>query len=296
MSTFWSGWIIVLTAFTIIATAWLLFATRKAKSKTSREDNTTGHVYDGIEEYDNPLPAWWMYMFWISIAFAIGYLVVYPGLGNYPGTFGWSSVSQLERDVDRAEAKYGPLFAKYADMPATEVLQDDQAVKMGQRIFANNCAQCHGSDGKGAMGFPNLADNDWLYGGTTEQIQATIVNGRIAAMPPWQDALKDEGIEQVAAYVQSLSGREADPALVAAGQKHYQTLCIACHAADGTGNQALGAPNLTDDVWLYGGSPLMIKHTLRSGRNGRMPAFKDTLSEEKIHLLNAYVLGLSKQG
>lgn len=294
MSAFWSGWIIVLTVFTIVATSWLLFANRK--SKGTGAGNTTGHEYDGIEEYDNPLPAWWIYMFVVSIVFAIGYLVVYPGLGNYAGLFGWSQVSQLERDVDRAEQKYGPLFAKYADMPVEEVLQHDQAVKMGQRIFANNCAQCHGSDGKGSMGFPNLTDNDWLYGGTTEQIQATLVNGRNAAMPPWQDALKDEGIDQVTEYLLLLNGRESDPALAEAGKKHYQTLCVACHGAEGTGNQALGAPNLTDDIWLYGGSPLMIKHTLRAGRNGRMPAFKDTLSEEKIHLLNAYVYGLSKQG
>ncbi len=296
MSTFWSGWIIVLTVITIVATSWLLFATSKMKGD-GEQGSTTGHVYDdNIEEYNNPLPAWWVYMFVASIVFAIGYLLMYPGLGNYPGILGWSAVGQMEQQIDKAEQKYGPLFAKYADMPVTEVLQHKQAVKMGQRIFANNCAQCHGSDGKGAMGFPNLADEDWLYGGSVEQIKATIVNGRTAAMPPWQDALKDKGIDQVAEYVQSLGGRETDPALADAGQKHYQTLCVACHGVDGKGNQALGAPDLTDDVWLYGGSPLMIKHTLRSGRNGRMPAFKDTLSEDKIHLLNAYVYGLSKQG
>ncbi|MGI9293832.1 MAG: cytochrome-c oxidase, cbb3-type subunit III [Pseudomonadales bacterium] len=294
MSTFWSAWIIVLTVFSIAATLWLLLANRK--SKGTGPGKVTGHAYDGIDEYDNPLPAWWMYMFLATIVFSIGYLLVYPGLGNYPGIFGWSQVSQLEQQVEKAEQKYGPLFAKYADMPVPEVLQHKQAVKMGQRVFANNCAQCHGSDGKGSMGFPNLTDQDWLYGGTVEQIKETIVNGRAAAMPPWQDALKDKGIDQVAAHVLALSGREADPTLVEAGQKHYQTLCVACHGADGKGNPALGAPNLTDDVWLYGGSPLMIKHTLRSGRNGRMPAFKDTLSADKIHLLNAYVYGLSKQG
>ncbi|MGI9293989.1 MAG: cytochrome-c oxidase, cbb3-type subunit III, partial [Pseudomonadales bacterium] len=262
MSTFWSAWIIVLTVFSIVATLWLLLANRKTKGTGPGE--VTGHAYDGIDEYDNPLPAWWMYMFVATIVFSIGYLVVYPGLGNYPGIFGWSQVSQLEQQIEKAEQKYGPLFAKYADMPVPEVLQHKQAVKMGQRIFANNCAQCHGSDGKGSMGFPNLTDPDWLYGGATEQIQTTIVNGRTAAMPPWQAALQDEGIDQVAAYVQSLGGREVDPALAEAGQKHFQTLCVACHGVDGKGNQALGAPNLTDDVWLSGGSPLMIQHTLRS--------------------------------
>ena len=294
MTTFWSAWIIILTLFTITAVTWLLFANRKTRS--GEKDASTGHAYDGIDEYDNPMPAWWMYMFVISIVFGLGYLLMYPGLGNFPGLLGWTQENQYDEEVAKAEKKYGPLFAKYAAMSVAETMQHPAALKMGRRIFANNCSTCHGTDAKGAMGFPNLTDSDWLYGGEPEQIQQTLLNGRNAAMPPWQDTLKDRGINEVAAYVVSLSGRESDPELVKAGEKHFQTLCIACHGPDGTGNQAMGAPNLTDDIWLYGGSPLMIKQTLRGGRNGRMPSFQKTLGEDKIHLLNAYVSSLSKKG
>lgn len=291
MSSFWSLWVIVLTAITFVLILVVLFGNRTRETK---DVGTTGHVYDGIEEYDNPLPAWWFMMFVITIVFGAGYLVVYPGLGNYPGLLGWTQVEQHDRDVARAEERYRDMRDRYLALPVEEVAMDPAARKMGQRMFANNCAQCHGSDAKGAYGFPNLTDNDWIWGGSAETIKATLVNGRQAAMPPWEAILGDKGIQETTAYVLSLSGRDVEEGLKAAGEKHFQTYCVACHQADGTGNPLLGAPNLTNGIWLYGGTAEQIAHTLRKGRNGNMPAFEQTLSEDKIHILTAYVYGLSQ--
>jgi cytochrome c oxidase cbb3-type subunit 3 len=290
MSFFWSTWIVSLTLTCIAIICWLLFGNRKS---SGGPDTTTGHVYDGIEEYDNPLPAWWFYLFVITIVFAAGYLVAYPGLGAFKGVLDWSQEKQLAQEVARADAEYGPLFAMYAALPITEVIKDPKALKMGQRLFANNCAQCHGADARGSFGFPNLTDNDWLYGGTPELIEQTITHGRNGGMPPWEAALGDDGTQQVVAYVTTLSGRPADAALAAAGQQKFAIYCVACHGADGKGNQQMGAPNLTDNVWLYGGSPLMLQQTIRNGRSGQMPAWVDRLGAERVHLLAAYVYSLS---
>ena len=291
MASFWSLWVIILTSLTIILISWILFANR---ARENPEGKTTGHVYDGIEEYDNPMPAWWFMMFVITIVFGVGYLIIYPGMGNYAGVLDWTQEKQHERQVAQADAKYRDMRDRYLALPVEEIASDPAVRKMGMRMFSNNCAQCHGSDAKGAYGFPNLTDDDWIYGGSAEAIKATLVNGRQAAMPAWGTILGDQGIRETTAYVLSLSGREVDDSLLEAGEKQYQTYCAACHQADGTGNQALGAPNLTNGIWLYGGSEEQIAHTLRAGRNGAMPAFKDTLSEDKIHILAAYVYGLGK--
>lgn len=291
MSSFWSLWIIVLTVVTIVGVTWLLFANRK--STNMREDGTTGHVYDGIEEYDNPLPAWWFYLFVITIVFGIGYLIAYPGLGNYKGALGWTQVQQWEDRVAAADRKYGELFAQYRSMSVAEIAGDRKALKMGQRLFANNCAQCHGSDARGSYGFPNLTDEEWLYGSSPEQVRASISGGRNGAMPAWGSAMSDADIADVTSYVVSLSGREADSDAIARGQEKFQMFCVACHGADGKGNVAFGAPNLTNNIWLYGGSVGLIQRTIRNGRNGKMPAHQDLLSEDKIHLLTAYVISLS---
>jgi cytochrome c oxidase cbb3-type subunit 3 len=291
MTSFWSGWVIVLTAITLIGITWILFANRQRDRRSS--ERTTGHQYDGIEEFDNPLPAWWFWMFTITIVWGIGYLIVYPGLGNFAGVLGWTQVEQHDREVAAAEEKYRAMRDRYLAMPVEEIAADPAVRKMGQRMFGISCAQCHGSDAKGSFGFPNLTDDDWIYGGTPEAIKATLVNGRRAAMPGWQAILGDSGISEATAYVLSLNGREADPAQVAAGETHFKTYCAACHGMDGTGNPALGAPNLTNGVWLYGGSAEQIATTLRLGRNGVMPAFGDTLTEDKIHILTAWVYGLS---
>ncbi len=290
MSSFWSGWIIILTAFTILATVWLLFANRYSTGETG---STTGHMYDGIEEYDNPLPAWWLWMFVLTIVFGIGYLVLYP-FGSFPGLLGWTQNNQYEAEIAEANEKYGPIYEKYAAMSIEEVSKDPQAMRMAGRIFNSDCAQCHGSDAKGSRGFPNLTDDDWLWGGEPEQIKTTLINGRQAAMPGWEAVLKEAGVHEVSEYVLQISGQEHDAQMAAAGEKHYQTYCLACHGPEGKGNVMMGAPNLTDDVWLYGGTRMRVRETLNQGRKGQMPAQKDMLSPEKIHLLAAYVYSLSK--
>jgi cytochrome c oxidase cbb3-type subunit 3 len=293
MASFWSLWIVVLTVATFVGMSWILFGNRKRREPTT--DRTTGHEYDGIEELDNPLPAWWFYMFVITIVWGIGYLVLYPGMGNFAGLLGWTQLNQHEAEVAAAEERYRPMRDRYLALPVEEVAQDEAARKMGMRLFNNNCAQCHGSDGKGYYGFPNLTDDDWLYGGTPEAIKHTLVNGRRAAMPAWAGPLGDQGIADVTAYVLSLNGRQSDSGDAEAGAKQYATFCIACHGAEAKGNPVMGAPNLTNGIWLYGGTEEQIAHSLRNGRNGVMPAFEETLTEDKIHLLTAYVYGLSRR-
>ena len=292
MASFWSYWIIILTSITIVGITWILFANRKREQQST--DKTTGHVYDGIEELDNPLPAWWFYMFVITIVWGVGYLIIYPGMGNFAGAIGWTQVGQYDKEVAKAEEKYRHVRDRYLALPIAEIADDPAVRKMGMRMFANNCAQCHGADAGGAYGFPNLRDDDWIYGGDPDTIKATLVNGRQAVMPAWGSVIGDDGIADVTQYVLGLNGRDVDEAKAASGETVFATYCAACHAADGTGNPALGAPNLTNGVWLYGGSAEQIAQTLRAGRNGMMPAFKDTLSEDKIHILTAYVYGLNK--
>lgn len=297
MSTFWSIWVIVITAITIAGCTWLLFANRKVEvSDDTKEGEVpkTGHVYDGIEEYDNPLPGWWFKMFVGTVIFAIIYLVLYPGLGSFGGVLGWTQVGQWQEEVNEAEEKYAPLYAQYSETPVEELIANSEAMKMSRRLFNNNCAVCHGSDGRGSYGFPNLADSDWLYGGSAKDIKATLVNGRRGAMPALGGALGEKGVDNVAEYVFKISGREHDATKAEVGGQLFATYCVACHGADGTGNQMLGAPNLTDGIWLYGGSPTLVRHSIRNGRNGNMPSQADKLKAEKIHLLTAYVYSLSK--
>ena len=230
----------------------------------------------------------------IGVAFAFIYLTLYPGWGDAKGYFGWSAVGQWETEVQKAENRYDRIFAEYAEIPVEELAKNPEVLKTGQRLFGNNCAICHGSDARGNKGYPNLTDNDWLYGGKPENIKQTLVNGRGGLMPPQKAILGEEGIQNVAAYILSLSGRsDESTGDVAQGKEKYQVYCIACHGADSKGNQMLGAPNLTDNIWLYGGSEAAIIETLTLGRHGNMPAFKDQLSPERIHVLAAYVYSLS---
>lgn len=286
MSSFWSFFISSITILTIVCLFWLLFANRK--ESTNKE--TTGHVYDGIEEYNNPLPLWWLWMFVLTMIFSIGYLIAYPGLGNFPGLLKWSQVSQYESEVSEAAAKYEPLFDKYAAIPIEELIDNEQAMRMGQRLFANNCSQCHGSDAGGAFSFPNLSDNDWLYGGTTENIVQSISQGRQGVMPAWGPALTDEQVSDVVSHVRSLSSLEEPNS---AGAQVFGMFCVACHGADGTGNTLLGAPNLTDQIWLYDSSAKRIAEAVENGLSGQMPAHKELLSENRIHLVAAYIYSLS---
>ncbi len=298
MTSFWSWYVVILTTGTLLALAWLIFATRKGQ-RSDTTDQTVGHIYDGIEEYDNPLPRWWFMLFVGTIIFAIGYLVLYPGMGNWKGILpgyegGWTSTKQYEREITKADEKYGPIFAKYAALPIEDVAKDDAALKMGGRLFASHCAVCHGSDAKGAHGFPNLTDNDWIWGGEPETIKVTILKGRNAVMPGWEAALGNDGIKNVAGFVRSLSGLKNPEGLdLEAGQKSFNTMCVACHGPEGKGNPMLGAPNLADKTWLYGSSFAQVQQTLRHGRNGQMPAQEDFLGNDKVHLLSAYVYSLS---
>ena len=293
MASFWSYWIIILTSITLVGLTWILFANRKREEQAA--DKTTGHVADGIEEFDNPLPAWWFYMFVITIVWGVGYLIVDPGMGNFAGVIGWTQVGQYDKEVAAADEKYRDMRDRYLALPVEEIAGDPAVRKMGMRMFANNCAQCHGADAKGRYGFPNLTDDDWIFGGDPATIKLTLENGRQAVMPAWGSIIGDKGIADVTQYVLDLNGRDADAQQVVAGETVFQTYCVACHGAEGLGNPALGAPNLTNGVWLYGGSEEQIAHSLRAGRNGVMPAFKDTLSEDKIHIISAYVYGLNQQ-
>ncbi|NLC99988.1 MAG: cytochrome-c oxidase, cbb3-type subunit III, partial [Gammaproteobacteria bacterium] len=251
MTSFWNWYVVVLTSGTILAITWLIFATRKGQ-RSDTTDQTLSHVYDGIQEFDNPLPRWWFMLFVGTIVFAVGYLVLYPGMGNWKGILpgyegGWTSTKQYDREIVKADEKYGPIFAKYAAMSIEDVAKDDDALKMGGRLFASHCSVCHGSDAKGAHGFPNLTDNDWIWGGEPATIKATILNGRMAAMPGWEAALGNEGVKNVTGYVRSLSGLKNPEGLdLEAGQQSYNTMCVACHGPEAKGNPLLGAPNLSD--------------------------------------------------
>ncbi|MGH1463630.1 MAG: cytochrome-c oxidase, cbb3-type subunit III [Neptuniibacter sp.] len=297
MSAFWSAWVTVITLAVILGCTWLLLATRKSQPHQDTTEETLGHEFDGIEEYDNPLPKWWFQMFMATVIFGLAYLALYPGLGSFQGFLGWSSTGQWEEEMQHAEETYKPIFAKYAALPVEDLVkpENEGGLKMGQRMFANNCSLCHGSAATGAHGFPNLTDADWLYGGDANTIKMSISNGRNGAMPPWGAVLGEEGVRDVTSYVLSLSGGEVDGEAAARGQTQFQALCTACHGADAKGLPILGAPNLTDDVWLYGGSFEKVAHTIRNGRNGVMPAHKDLLSDEKIHLITAYVYSLSNK-
>lgn len=287
-----NGWIIAITLINLLGCLWLLWWTRKRPEDHIAEGESMGHSFDGIEELNNPLPHWWLNLFYFTIAFAFIYLTLYPGWGDAKGMLGWSSHSQWELEVERANNRFDRVFLDFAAKSVEELAQDPQAVKIGQRLFGNNCALCHGSDARGNLGYPNLTDKDWLYGGSPDQIVASITNGRNAMMPPGGGLpMTEQDVRDMAAYVLSLSGRTGSGNAEAAQPKF--AVCTACHGADAKGNQMLGGPNLTDDIWLYGGTEKAIIETLTHGRHGKMPAFKDTLSAEKIHVLAAYVYSLS---
>lgn len=296
MSSFWNWWVIVITVVNILACYWLIKWTMKSRPGEAAEGDVTGHSWDGLEELNNPLPRWWLWLFYGTIIFAFAYLALYPGLGNFKGLLGWTEVNQWQAEMENADEKYGPIFKKFASQDIPTLAKNPEALDIGRRLYLNHCALCHGSDAGGGPGFPNLTDKAWMYGGAPEQIEASILNGRAGVMPALGPALGgDEGIKQVAAYVASLSGRKVDEAQAAAGKEKFAAACAACHMPDGTGNQALGAPNLTDKVWIYGSTLESIEETIRNGRQGKMPAHKDFLGKDKVHLLAAYLYSLSQK-
>lgn len=293
-SDFWSWWIIVITLAYVFGCWWLIAWTSKRKEGEAAVGNVTGHTWDeSLQEYNNPLPRWWLWLFHITLVFGLIYLAIYPGLGKFQGILGWTEEAQYDEEMKVAAERYAPIFRKYAGQDLAVLAKDPEAAKIGHRLFLNYCAVCHGSDAGGGPGFPSLKDNDWLWGSEPEAIKASIMNGRQGAMPAWKPIIGDQGVEQTGAYVQSLSGRNVDADLAAAGKTVFETNCMACHGMDGKGNVALGAPNLTDNIWLYGGSAGVIKQTIANGRTGLMPAHGQFLGEDKVHLLAAYIYGLS---
>jgi len=295
ISGFWGPYIAIITLVSVIGCGVFLKMQSTRKLAPGEQAGTTGHVWDeDLAEYHNPLPAWWAWLFYITIVFSLAYLAWYPGLGVFEGLGKWTSQGKYEKEMADAEATYGPIFGKFLQQDARLVAADPEARQMGQRLFLTYCSQCHGSDARGAKGFPNLADRDWLYGGEPEAIKASIADGRTGMMPPMAAAVGGEqGAKEVANYVLSLSGSPHDAQLAAAGKEKFAA-CAACHGPEGKGNPALGAPNLTDQVWLYGGTEAAVIASITKGRSGQMPAQKGTLSEAKIHLLTAYVYGLSQ--
>jgi cytochrome c oxidase cbb3-type subunit 3 len=321
MSSFWNIWVWVLTLGTLVGCFLILRYCLKNFAGVP-EGESMGHTFDGIEELNNPLPQWWSTFFLLTIIWAFGYLALY-GLGNWTGLIGWKSSNQgilnlaeskshiiaakengylvqYDREIEAADAKYGPIFDAYAARSIEDLSTDEGALKVGQRLFLQNCSQCHGSNASGTTGFPNLTDKDWLYGGDPESIKHSLLYGRKAnGMMAWGAALGgDQGVKDVAAYVLSLSGREVDSASADAGKEKF-VMCAACHGADGKGSAAmgipLGAPNLTDDIWLYGPSKRAVESSIKNGRAGVMPAWKDILGEQKVHVISAYVYSLSQK-
>ncbi|MFN7753031.1 MAG: cytochrome-c oxidase, cbb3-type subunit III [Pseudomonadota bacterium] len=286
----------VVSVVSIIGCGVFLYMNTTRRLAPGEQAGTTGHTWDDdLQEWNNPLPRWWMWLFYITIVFALAYLALYPGLAAWGGALGWSSGGQYAAEARRWEARHAPMFEGYLRQDIPVVARDPAAREMGQRLFLSYCSQCHGADGGGSRGFPSLRDGDWLWGGEPAQVHESIANGRRAMMPALADALGRENLPSVVAYVRSLSGLPHDAAKAADGKPRFEQLCAACHGVEGRGNPALGAPNLADRIWLYGGSEESITETLVAGRAGVMPAQLDFLGPGKVHLLAAYVWGLSRR-
>ena len=288
MSTFWHWFVVAGTALSLVFVLWLLMANR-----TTGGDNSN-HEWDGIQELDNPLPAWWVGMFVGSVFFAVLYLIFYPGMGNFSGAGNWSSVNQHDVESMQHTQRFEPLYQKLANMPLTDLIGDKQGMQVGRRLFINNCATCHGVNASGAPGFPNLTDTQWLWGGTYADIQHSITAGRQAQMPPWGQALGEEGVSNVAHYVRQLANLEHQSESAQAGENQYAIFCVACHGTQGKGNTLLGAPDLTNNIWLYGSALTDIAQSISSGRTGNMPSHQGNLGPQRIKILAAYVKSLEK--
>ncbi|MCL1077264.1 cytochrome-c oxidase, cbb3-type subunit III [Parashewanella spongiae] len=322
MSSFWSIWITVISLF-VIAGCFILLRLVSKNNTGVKEGESMGHSFDGIEELNNPLPKWWSYMFYVTIVFGVIYLILYPGLGNFQGVLKWSSSNQsigteqgikadskaavlaakenghyvqYDQEVKKADDTYGPIFAAYLATPLEELVKNKDALNVGKRLFVQNCAQCHGSDARGGIGFPNLTDGAWLYGGDLASIKTSIMSGRNGFMPPKGGLpIEDSELAGLTEYLYQISGHEVNAELATQGQGSFMKGCFACHGMDGKGNKFMGAPNLTDNAWLYGGSRKSIEQSIKFGRSGAMPAWKDVLGEEKVHVITAYVYSLSNQ-
>ena len=297
MPAFWHWFVVVGTVIFVIWCAWLISWSAKQGPKDVADEDVVGHKWDGdIEEWNNPAPKWWLYLYFITIVWAVGYMIAYPGLGSFKGALGWSQQGQYEEEMEAAASRYEPIYEKFAAMEFDELANNAEANQLGKSLYASYCTTCHGSDARGAPGYPNLTDNDWIWGNSEPQLYASIYVGRNALMPavPTAFAATDQDFKDLTRYVRSLSGLvEADDAARAKAAV-FAGYCASCHGADGTGNPMLGAPNLTDDIWLYGSSEDAVYATLVEGRNGMMPAHGNLLGENRTKILAAYVYSLSQ--
>jgi cytochrome c oxidase cbb3-type subunit III len=292
-----SIFVIAFTAINVLACLWLMWWTARSRTPGQAEPAKTGHVWDGdLEEFNNPLPRWWLGLFILTVLFGAAYLIVFPGLGNFSGTNRWSSIAAYEAQMKEQRARFDERVASFRGKTLEQLAADSNAMATARNLFGANCSTCHGSDARGARGFPNLTDRDWLYGGEDQTIYDSIAQGRHGMMPALGAVLGDTGVNEVASYVMSLGGRKAPADWVAAGGERFATVCAGCHGADAKGNPAVGAPNLTDSVWLHGGDFDTVRATIRNGRDSQMPAHAATLGDSKVRLLAAYVLSLSSHG
>jgi cytochrome c oxidase cbb3-type subunit 3 len=292
MSIGWSIFVAALSGLNILGCAWLIWWTSRQQPNEVGKGEVTEHVWDDdLRERNNPMPRWWLILFFLTIGFCGIYFALYPGLGRFGGALGWSHEKQWSEEAAHAKQHYAPIYAAFAGREVADLAKDPKAVALGRSLFATNCINCHGSDARGAMGYPDLTDNDWLYGGTPEAIVATITHGREGMMPALGPAIGEQGVNEVVTYVESLSGRAEPADKVAAGKLRF-ALCAACHGQDGRGSQIVGAKDLTDDIWLYGGSEAAIRKSIMEGRHGKMPAW-EWLGPDRIRLLAAYVYSLS---
>ncbi|MDR7099040.1 cytochrome c oxidase cbb3-type subunit 3 [Lysobacter niabensis] len=300
MSAAWSWYVIAIIVLNIVGCAWLLWWTAKRRPGDPKPEDTS-HVWDGdITEYNKPLPKWWINLFWITLIFGIGYIAWYPGFGNFAGYGKWTSQQEHDHSKAAYDAKLEETFAPYKGQPINVLAANGDAVKLGRSIFNNTCATCHGSSATGAIGYPNLTDDIWHWGGTPDKVLETVLDGREGVMPEWGTVLTgmggDNAVDYVIAYVRTLSNPDKslyNDYMASQGKKLYEGICVACHGVDGKGNQAMGAPDLTDDYWLYGNSTEALRQTIAKGRHGSMPAHRALLGETRVRLVAAYVWSLS---
>lgn len=288
MSAGWSLLVLIGTIATMAGSAWLLISNRDKKATGERMD----HEFDGIEEFDNPLPAWWVTLFFVTIIFGAGYVAYYPALGNLPGAGEWSSAKEWQYRVDQHELRYAPLYEELAAQSPDELIKQPRAMQIGRRLYLNNCSTCHGVTAQGSVGFPNLTDEEWIWGAEFDNIKSGIINGRAANMPAWGEVLSEQQIREVVDFVKFLSRGDTQAAASQPGQTHYVTYCVACHGAQGQGNTLVGGTPLNNDIWLYGGDDAAITASIVNGRMGNMPAQGPIVGEEKAHVLAAYIYSL----